>query len=90
ALSTSPNDDFKASGAEIGRLMELWKRMRPEVDKAFDIPIAARDGAMLKRLRDLGPEIVKALEASSMMLEREIRTLDPSTGTMLDGNAAVW
>ena len=90
ALSTSPNDDFKASGAEIGRLMDLWKRMRPEVDKAFDIPIAARDGAMLKRLRDLGPEIVKALEASSMMLEREIRTLDPSTGTMLDGNAAVW
>jgi methyl-accepting chemotaxis protein len=90
ALSASANPTFKASGEEIGRLMDLWKRMRPDVDRAFDMPVAARDGAMLRRLRELGPEIVKALEASSMLLEREIRTLDPSTGTMLDGNAAVW
>ena len=90
ALSASPDPAVQLAARDLVERIDAWKSLRPDLDGALGMPIAERDDRLRTRVAELGSEITKRLEAAAALLEKQIRTLDPSTGSLLDANAAIW
>ncbi|QGY04024.1 HAMP domain-containing protein [Methylobacterium mesophilicum SR1.6/6] len=89
-MSAGSEPAFRDAARALAGSFEAWKRARPEIDRAMDLPVAERDGTLARRLTELGLDVTSRLEAAAALLERQIRILDPGQGSMLDANAAVW
>ncbi|MGU3421788.1 methyl-accepting chemotaxis protein [Methylobacterium sp. D54C] len=89
-LAESPIPELASMGRELGEMFVKWTHLRPEVDKAFDLPVAARDKALVTTFVDSGIAMTKVLESASAAMVTEILRLDPSTGTMLNAREMVW
>ena len=89
-LSESSDPALRQRAGELSASTEAWKRMRREIDRALEQPFSMRDRTLPKQVADSALEMTKRLEAAATMLDKQMRTLDPGTGGMLDANAAVW
>jgi methyl-accepting chemotaxis protein len=81
---------LKAKGVDLQGLVDAWRRLRPAVDAAFNVPVAARDRALGTKLDELCDRFLAELEAASDMTERTIQALDPAFGSFIDARAATW
>ncbi|KMO30230.1 methyl-accepting chemotaxis protein [Methylobacterium aquaticum] len=79
-----------ATGTEIGSLIVEWRRLRPEVDAAFEQSLASRDKTLSKRMNDLGEKILGILQSTSNKIDAEIEALEPGLGVLLNTRATTW
>ncbi|KMO32085.1 chemotaxis protein [Methylobacterium variabile] len=79
-----------ATGAEIGSLIVEWRRLRPEIDAAYEQSLASRDKTLPKRMNDMGEKILGILRTTSDVIDAEIQALEPSLGVMLNARATTW
>ncbi|WP_457106153.1 methyl-accepting chemotaxis protein [Methylobacterium sp. P5_C11] len=89
-LSEDPEPAVSQAAGALSASIGAWTQLRRDIDAAMDQPLEARDKALRKRVTELGLETTRCLEALASRLEKQIRTLDPGAGWMLDANATVW
>ncbi|RVU14408.1 HAMP domain-containing protein [Methylobacterium oryzihabitans] len=88
ALTALPK--VAAPGAEIGSLIVDWRRLRPEVDAAYEQSLASRDKTLPKRVNDVAEKILGILRTTSDVIDAEIQTLEPGLGVLLNTRATTW
>ncbi|MBD8686924.1 MULTISPECIES: methyl-accepting chemotaxis protein [unclassified Rhizobium] len=97
ALSQATGDSDSVITPEISSTMtamrSVYSRLqeqRKKIDQAVTLELDQREKGMDKVILDLGNEFLNSLEATSLAIESEMRSLDPSSVALIQIRSQAW
>jgi hypothetical protein len=90
ALDRLELTDLPTARGRLGLAFEDVKLLRAETDSAVARPLDQRHQAMREVLLSRSGQLLKAMDAVSVVLETDIRRLDPAAWDMVRAEAIAW